>query len=149
VRRILPSPIIALSLALLLTACGEANNPDAAPPGSEPQPEPPPGPVGPPVTTPPTLSFVGSWATTAANCRQFAWTVEAEALDTPGEVSCRWKAADVSQDGPARWTAPATCSGEAEAAPTRLTFIGGEENLTIEGAPFRPTPLVRCSGAEG
>jgi len=149
VRRILPV-VTALLLAVpILASCGEARNPDAAPPGSEPQPEPPPGPVGPPVSTPPNLTFVGSWATTAGNCAQYAWTVEAEQLDTPGEVSCRWKAGDVAADGPARWTVPATCSAETGPAPTTLTFIGGEENLRIEGAPFQPQPLVRCSGAEG
>lgn len=135
-----------LSSALMLAACGDIGaHPDAAPPGSEPQPEPPPGPVGPPVG-PAVVApvFAGDWATTPENCGRYAWTVAADQLDTPGEVFCRWVPGEIRASGPARWTVAATCSGEADASPTTLTFIGGDQTLTIEGAPFDPVPLSRC-----
>ncbi len=136
-----------LLTTLLLAACGEmGGKPEAAPPGSEPQPEPPPGPVGPPVAQ--TLSppaFAGAWASSAANCDQYAWTVTESEIDTPGEVFCRWAPTDLRADGENRWTVTASCSAEAETAPAELTFVGGQQSLTIEGAPFDPIPLVRCS----
>lgn len=148
---ILPRPLIGLAAALLIAApliasCGEAPNPDAAPPGSEPQPDPPPGPVGPPAA--PVLPFVGAWSPSATGCADNVWEVRADGLDTPGEVSCRWDPATVRPDGPNRHTVSATCTAENPPESATLTFTGDGQNLTIEGAPFQPLPLVRCTGAE-
>lgn len=148
----LPRPLIGLAAVLLLaapglTSCGEAAHPDAAPPGSEPQPDPPPGPVGPPVTG--DRPFLGAWSPTREGCANNVWEVRSDGLDTPGEVSCRWDPAAVRADGPGRHTVPATCTAENPPQPATLVFSGDGQNLTIEGAPFQPLPLVRCTGAEG
>lgn len=151
-RPILPPPLIGLAAALLLAApvlgsCGEPPNPDAAPPGSEPQPDPPPGPVGPPVAS--TLPYVGRWSPTAAGCQDNVWVIRADGLDTPGEVSCRWNPADVRTAVPAGHSVAATCTAENPPQAASLNFSPDRQNLTIEGAPFAPIPLVRCMGAEG
>jgi hypothetical protein len=147
VRRILTLLIAALTLAGPLAACGEGANPDAAPPGSEPQPEPPPGPVGPAASV--NMPFAGGWATSRDGCSDAVWTVRADGLETPGEVSCQWNPAEVRSGGEGRFAVAASCSAENPPEPTNLAFRGDGQNLTIEGAPFEAVPLVRCTGAEG
>ena len=128
-----------------LAACGEAQNPDAAPAGSEPQPEPPPGPVGPPVSSP--LHYTGRWATTLEACKDAAWEVRADGLDTPGEVSCRWDPAKIRTVAPIGQEVEATCTAENPPQPASLAFYPqGPDTLEIRGAPFEAVPLVRCPG---
>lgn len=151
VRRTLILIAALASLAAPVAACGEGASPDAAPPGSEPQPEPPPGPVGPPVAAAASLPFAGGWASSRANCsgENMVWIVRADGVETPGETSCRWNPADVKSAGTDAYTVAASCSAENPPEPATLTLRGDGQNLTIEGAPFEPIPLVRCTGAEG
>jgi len=139
-RRLIPLAAVLLALA----ACGEKGSKDVAPPGSEPQPDPPPGPVGPPVATP--ASYVGVWAASPELCRNGAWNVRADGLETAGEVSCNWNPADV-RSGEGQSTVDATCHAEGEASSATLTLAGDGDSLAITGGPFTGVPLARCSNS--
>jgi hypothetical protein len=103
--------------------------------------ETPDGPFDPDPTAPAT--YVGRWAAEPGLCEDGAFVFTADALVTAGEVACDW--GEVEREGEG-WRMNARCSAEGAPRPATLRLVpAGEGALRIEGAPFLPVTVTRCS----
>lgn len=138
-------PGFAAIVALAVGACTE-------------QAEPPPDPeaaaqVGPaealPRALPPlgeTPRYVGTWATSAEGCSVPAWTFEARAVHTQGEVSCTFNTVSMTNAG---YEITASCTAEAPPAPytIQLSFAESARAMMLSGGPWAATSLIYCGGS--
>lgn len=90
--------------------------------------------------------FVGQWASEEANCREASWVITAEELQTPGEVTCRFRRVTRTERGA---DVEATCyaEGPPEQWTLRFAYAQSARALLIENAPFNDIGLVRCDEA--
>lgn len=132
-------PLIAACLGLALAACGPSavrqTDPDAAASQSLDR-------SLPPARAEP--RYVGLWGASDETCATTAWTITANSLTTPGDVSCSF---DQVTEIPAGYDIQATCA--AEGAPTQsrmqFSFAQSAQALLIAGGPWAaPTALVHC-----
>ncbi len=140
--RIFPVAVVCLGIAL--TACGPAavqeTDPEAAAQIGEAQSLE--RAALPAASTEP--RYVGLWGASADTCAETAWTIRADSLSTPGEVSCTF---DQVSEIPAGYDIQATCTAEGPPESYRMQFSFAEsaQALLIAGGPWAaPTALVHC-----
>ena len=140
-RRLILAPL------LLLVACGDPIDPEAANAPIPPEPAPaalaplpaPPAPA--PVTSRAAAGFVGRWAVNPSLCAQGAFVLTPTGLTTAGKVACSFGQIDTTQDG---WAVQASCTAEGPSAPANLLLRESGGVLNISGGPFEAVPLRRC-----
>jgi hypothetical protein len=137
-------PAAAILPLVLLCACGRHE--PARPEVPRTAIAPPTG--GPPPAAPPASArrfFVGRWAHEPRLCRT-PWVITADALTTPGGVTCRIQSL---ADTPQGVQAGALCAAEGpkHSWTIRFSYAQSARALLVEGGPFKDVGLVRCADA--
>lgn len=128
-------PVLMLTLAASLAACGAEEPAAVETPAPAPQAPPP------EAATP---AYVGRWAATPELCTDGAWTFRQDGLSTAGEVSCRFEGVAALDDG---YEIAATCTAQAppQAHRLNLSLSADGRTMSVRGGPFDdPPPLSRC-----
>ncbi len=97
---------------------------------------------------PPT--YIGRWAVTPTACDRAAWVLTADAMQSPGALSCSFVKVEPTSAGYTAWS---SCTSGRATGPTRLIFtLSGPDrdmDLTVEGGPLAgPVALERCEGRQ-
>ena len=95
----------------------------------------------PPASRP--LRFVGSWATSEANCRDKAWLFTATGLDTPAGSQCRFTNIEKVPGG---YDIAARCTAEAPPVDDRITlrFAESARAMLFQSRSIADAGLIYC-----